>query len=212
MNVMGNSPNSVPGDDAQPDFAVAGEDTDQDAHATSAGDTNPGDTGPEADAADPSAAHVALDEFEEAKQRWLRAEAELENVRKRMRREMEENRKFASLPLFRDVLPVMDNLQRAISSAEQNESSTGLLDGVKMVAQQLATVLEQHNCRPIRAEGETFDPNRHEAIAQAPSDQHPAGTVMQVVQAGYQLHDRVVRPSQVMVSQGAASSSGESST
>ncbi len=138
----------------------------------------------------------------EANDRVLRAQAELENFRKRVYRQMDDERKYASLPLLRDLLPVIDNLDRAIQAAEQNENSTSLLEGVTMVAQQFSAVLEQSHCKKIDAEGATFDPHLHEALAQQPSEEHPAGSVLEVMQIGYQLHDRVVRPSQVFVSAG----------
>jgi molecular chaperone GrpE len=79
-----------------------------------------------------------------------------------------------------------------------------LLEGVKMVAAQFEAVLQQHGCTPIETVGTPFDPNQHQAIAQEPSDQHPAGTVTRCAQIGYKLHDRVVRPAQVFVSTGPA--------
>lgn len=138
----------------------------------------------------------------EANSRVLRSQAELENFRKRVYRQMDEERKYAGLPLLRDLLPVIDNLDRAIEAAEQNDNSTSLLEGVKMVAQQFSAILEQNHCKKIDAEGATFDPHLHEALAQQPSEEHPAGCVLEVMQIGYQLHDRVVRPSQVFVSAG----------
>lgn len=138
----------------------------------------------------------------EANDRVLRAQAELENFRKRVYRQMDEERKYAGLPLLRDLLAVIDNMERAIEAAEQDENSSSLLEGVKMVAQQFSAVLEQHHCRKIDAKGETFDPHLHEALVQQPSEEHPAGCVIDVTQIGYQLHDRVVRPSQVFVSAG----------
>lgn len=139
-------------------------------------------------------------DLQEAQQRVLRVQADLENYRKRVRREMEDERRFAALPLLRDLLPVIDNLNRAIGSVTPDESAAGLLAGVKMVEQQLRTVLQNHHCEAINAEGEPFDPMRHEAIGQQPSAEHPHGTVLLVAQTGYRLHDRVIRPSQVIVS------------
>lgn len=136
----------------------------------------------------------------DAEQRVLRAQAELENFRKRMRREMEEERRYANLPLLSSLLPVLDNLERAIQSAETAHQSGPLLEGVKMVIAQLVAVLEKHDCQRISAEGQPFDPNQHQAIAQIPSDQHPAGHVIQVAVGGFKLHDRVIRPAQVLVS------------
>lgn len=138
-------------------------------------------------------------QLEEAHDRQLRLQAELENVRKRMLRTVEEERRYACLPLMRDVLPVVDNLQRAIQAAEQHENATALLEGVKLVAAQLDSVLQRHHCAPIEAHGAVFDPHLHEAIAQLPSDDHEPGHVCLVTQTGYQLHDRVIRPAQVIV-------------
>lgn len=152
-----------------------------------------------ADAAKPVAERSLEDELAAAQNRVLRLQAELENVRKRSRRELEEQRRYAGLPLMRDLLAVVDNLQRAIAAAEQNHNASSLLEGVKMVAEQLGSVLMQHHCEPIVAEGAPFDPHLHEAIAQQPSTEHEPGTVSHVTQVGYRLHDRVVRPSQVIV-------------
>ena len=140
------------------------------------------------------------DEVEEAKDRTRRALAEMENYRKRVARQIEDERRYANLPMIRDLLPVWDNLDRAIESAENTKHTTGLLEGCKMVVQQLQDVLARHGCREIEALHEPFDPNHHEAVSQQPSEDFPANTVLCVVQAGFQLHDRVVRPSQVIVS------------
>ena len=106
------------------------------------------------------------------------------------------------MPLLRDLLPVMDNITRAIESAENAESAEGLLEGFRLVEQQLLTVLSQHHCTEIEGVGEPFDPNHHEAILQQPSDDYPPQTVALVTQKGYRLHDRVVRASQVIISTG----------
>lgn len=139
-------------------------------------------------------------ELDEAKDRGLRVQAELENYRKRVARQMEEERRYAHMPLIRDLLPVWDNMGRAIEAAEKAHETASLLEGFKMVAGQLEDVLQRHHCTRIEALEEPFDPNLHEAIFQQPSDEHPANTVLQVTQTGFCLHDRVVRPSQVIVS------------
>ncbi len=154
------------------------------------------------DAGDPEA--EPQDPLAEANDRVLRTQAELENYRRRARREMEDQARYAAMPLLRDLMPVLDNMQRAIEAAEKAEETGTLLDGFKMVKQQLETILQQHQCTVIDAHGKPFDPNLHEAISQQPSDEHPPGTVMLVAQTGYQLRDRVVRPSQVIVSTAAA--------
>jgi molecular chaperone GrpE len=136
--------------------------------------------------------------------RNLRLRAELENVRSRSSREIAENLKYASLPLVRDLLPVLDNVDRALEAATKAGESGPLVEGFRLVRQQLINVLSQHNFREIPAQGEPFDPQFHAAILQQPSDEVPANHVMMVTQPGYQVHDRVVRPSQVIVSSGPA--------
>ena len=138
-------------------------------------------------------------ELEQAHDRTLRVQAELENFRRRARREIEDERRYASLPLIRELLPVIDNVHRAIEAAQKSDNAGSLLEGVQLMGQQLERVLAAHDCKPIEALHQPFDPNRHEAIMQQPSDEHPPGTVTTVTQAGYQLHDRVVRPAQVIV-------------
>ena len=135
-----------------------------------------------------------------ANDRALRAQAELDNYRKRMRKEMEDERRYAQLPLLGDLLPVLDNVQRAIQAAEKSPDASGLLAGFKMVAQQLENVLSRHHCTRIDALHKPFDPHLHAAIMQQPSSDYPPNTVVQVAQDGYQLHDRVLRPAQVIVS------------
>jgi molecular chaperone GrpE len=145
-------------------------------------------------------------ELTAGKDRELRAVAELENYRRRAFRQMDEERRYANLPLMRDLLPVLDNLNRAIEAAEKTPEGGGLLDGVKMVVAQFRAVLENHHCLPIAAHLTPFNPNFHEAILQQPSAEHPPNTVLLETQTGFRLHDRVVRPSQVIVSSQAAGS------
>ncbi|MGE0606088.1 MAG: nucleotide exchange factor GrpE [Pirellulales bacterium] len=130
----------------------------------------------------------------------LRAQAELENFRKRMRREMEEDRRYAEQSLLSDLLPVLDNIGRAAAAAESTKDVTSLLAGVKMVQQQLEEVLRKHHALRIEADGAEFDPHLHQAISMQPNADLPPGSVVLVAQEGYQLHDRVLRPSQVIVS------------
>jgi molecular chaperone GrpE len=147
--------------------------------------------------------------LEDAQHQVLLAQAELENFRKRMHREMDQQLKYANLPLVRDLLDVIDNLHRATeaaSSAEpapmENAVHQALLDGVKMVLRQMEVVFVKYGWKPIQSLGQPFDPNFHEAISQMPSAEYAAGTVAHEVAVGYLLHDRVVRPSSVIVSTG----------
>ena len=139
-------------------------------------------------------------ELTEARDKMLRAQAELENYRKRARRELDDERKYAEINLLRDLLPVVDNIGRAIDAAGKNADAASLLEGVRMVQQQLKQLLERHHCQPIAAEGQHFDPAHHEAVMQQVSKDHEPNTVLAVVQTGYQLYDRVIRPAQVVVS------------
>lgn len=141
-----------------------------------------------------------------ADKRVLMAQAEAENFRKRMRRDVEEQLRFAASPMVVDILEVRDNLLRALEAAKTSMDTGGLQDGVAMVAKQLDSALAKHSVEEIPALGEVFDPNCHEAISQIPSDDHPAGTVTHVAQSGFRMHDRVIRPSQVVVSSGPAAS------
>lgn len=147
------------------------------------------------------------DELQSANERALRAQAELENFRKRMRREIDEERRYFALPLVTELVPLLDNLDLAINSGEKNAGAVEIVQGIKMVYSQFMNVLERNHCRRLGAVGEAFDPNQHQAIAQEPSDQYPAGTVTRVARHGYQLHDRVVRPAEVLVSVGPAGGS-----
>jgi len=138
-------------------------------------------------------------QLQEAKERALRLQAEWDNFRKRARRELDEERRYADLRLLGDLLPVLDNMQRAIDAAAKSADGGGLLEGFKLVKQQLENVLSQHNCQRIEALHQPFDPHLHEAILQQPSAEYPPHTVILVAREGYSLHDRVIRPAQVIV-------------
>lgn len=140
----------------------------------------------------------------DAEKRVLMAHADLENFRRRNRRDMQDQLKYAPLKVMQDVLEAVDNLQRAVESYEADANGDGLVEGVKMVAQQINTALETHGCKKIEAVGQPFDPNMHQALQMQPSDEHDANVVMQDLRSGFQLHDRVIRPSQVFVSTGPA--------
>jgi len=152
---------------------------------------------------------AALAERDDCQNRLLRAHAELDNYRKRVQRERDEERRYAAGTLARDVLPVFDNLQRAIAAAEKGGTVDDLRQGVQIVLQQGLETLARHQITRIPAEGEPFDPNYHEALTQIPSAEHPPMTVLQEVEAGYKLHDRILRPSKVIVSSAPPESAGQ---
>lgn len=166
--------------------------TDQNASSDAAQESGRADNG-----AQDSAAQLR-EELADARDRLMRAQAEADNMRKRMRRDMEDERKYANLGLMRDLLPVADNIERTLAAAEKTADLAGLIAGVKLVAQQLEGVLGQYGGKRIDSQGQAFDPHFHQAIAQQPSEEAP-GTILQVAQHGYTLHDRVVRPAQVIV-------------
>lgn len=141
-------------------------------------------------------------EVAEANAKAFRIAAELDNFRKRSRRELDEMLKFSQLPLARDLLSVVDNLQRALEAASEAERSGGLIQGVRMVATQLEQVLKAHHCEAIPALGQPFDPNLHQALQMEPSTEFAANTVSRELSSGYRIHDRVIRPAQVFVSTG----------
>lgn len=149
----------------------------------------------------PSAQGPSLEEqVEDFRQKWLFATADLDNYRKRAAKELEQERLYRSLPLARDLLPGLDNLRRALEAAKSAPDVAQLTQGVQMVLQQLENTLTAHSIKPIEAVGKPFDPNLHSAIQQVPSEQHPPGTVVTEYEKGYTLHDRVIRPTVVVVS------------
>ncbi len=139
-------------------------------------------------------------ERDDFRERWLRSQAELENYRKRAQKELDSERQYRSLPVVRDVLPALDSLRRALEMATKTKDADQLTKGVQMVVQQFEEALGRHAVVPIVAVGQPFDPNLHEAIQQAPSKDHPPMTVLMDVEKGYQMYDRVVRPTKVIVS------------
>ena len=136
----------------------------------------------------------------ETEDRLLRTQAELENFRKRSQREFDDARRYREIDLLRDLLPVLDNVERALDAAAKTADVDSLVAGFRMTAQQIEKLLLIHGCKPIEAEGQPFDPTVHEAILQQPVAGTVPGTVVGVATKGYRLHDRVVRPAQVIVS------------
>lgn len=135
----------------------------------------------------------------ELQERLLRTQAELENYRKRSRREHEDALRYREIDLLRDLLPVLDNVLRAIEASESTSDVDSLRSGFRMMAQQIEKVLESHGCNTIQTDGTVFDPTVHEAILQQPSTDVSPGTIVGTTSRGYKLHDRVVRPAQVIV-------------
>jgi molecular chaperone GrpE len=129
-----------------------------------------------------------------------RTQADFENYQKRNQREREQERRYAHGSLSVDLLPVLDNLERAMAAARQANEKGPLVEGVGLVLTQFLDLLKRHGVTPIEAEGKPFDPNRHQAVMQQPSGDVPPNTVTQVLERGFMIHDRVLRPARVAVS------------
>jgi len=143
-------------------------------------------------------------EVEMLKDRLLRAVAETENVRRRAEREKEETAKFAITNFARDLLPVADNLGRTLDNIPDqlgaDETIKGFLEGVELTGRELAKAFEKHGITPIDSEGEKFDHNLHQAMFEVEDDEKSHGTIMKVVQIGYVIENRLLRPAMVGVS------------
>lgn len=130
--------------------------------------------------------------------RYLRSVADLENLRKRQKREIDDARLESKGRVLKEMLPVVDNLERAIEHATAQAGNNPIIEGVQLVLRQFLTAFERLDVMPVEAAGQPFDPNLHEAISQQESDA-PPGTVVQVLQRGYKSGDRLLRPALVVV-------------
>jgi molecular chaperone GrpE len=142
----------------------------------------------------------AEQQVQESHERFLRAAAELDNFRKRKEREISDLRKYANQALLRELLAVVDNLERALASARESGHPESLMEGVEMTLKELLKIFDQFGVKPIEALEQPFDPNHHEAVMQEPSDAFPSNTVIKELQKGYLLRDRLLRPAMVVVS------------
>lgn len=141
----------------------------------------------------------ALSDTKTHQEQYLRTLADMENLRKRTQRDKEELAKFANESILREILPVIDNLERAVEHAEQAESNDGLFEGVQMTLTQFGQLLSKFGVEPVEAVGQVFDPAYHQAMGQMESEEHPINTVVQQMQKGYQLNERLLRPAFVML-------------
>lgn len=187
-------------------------------------ETAPDETNAEAMAAERSEGGVdgdyaalvrLLKENEELKDKALRAAAEMENLRRRTARDVVDARAYAIANFARDMLQVADNLQRALDAIPAEAKASGdvgfkaLIEGVEITQRGMLSTLERHGVKKLAPEGEKFDPNFHQAMFEVPNPDIAAGTVVQVVQPGYSIGDRVLRPAMVGVSKGGAKPAGE---
>jgi len=133
--------------------------------------------------------------------KWLRLRAEFENFKKRMQKEKGDLAKFGNENLLRALLPVLDNLSRAIEHGRNDQENSPLLEGVEMTCKEFLNILDRFGVKPVPAVGEVFDPEKHEALSQEESDQE-TNRVIAAVENGYFYHDRLLRPAKVIVSKG----------
>jgi molecular chaperone GrpE len=172
-------------------------------------DRNASDSGPQT-RAEIAAAELATllskaeSELADTKDELLRARAESENQRRRAQREREDTQRYAAANFAKDLLDVADNLRRALASTDpaalQDDRAKALVEGVAATERALLAAFERHGIKRIEPElGERFDPNSHEAMFEAPNTGQPGGSIVQVVQPGYRMHDRLLRPAMVGV-------------
>ena len=139
-------------------------------------------------------------EVKQSYDRYLRVSAEFENYKKRSAREMDDFRKFANQSLVKELLPIVDNLELAIKSANDNKNVDNcLLDGVDLTLKEILKIFEKYHVKAIEALGKTFDPRYHEAVMREETDKHPENSIINELQKGYLIRDRLLRPSMVVV-------------
>jgi molecular chaperone GrpE len=166
------------------------------------------------------AEHVtaALEAASDYKDKLLRTLADMDNLRKRTEREVADARLYGIAGFARDVLAVADNMHRALSTVDlaQREAADptvkAMIEGVELTERELMKALEKHGVRKFTPEGEKFDPNLHQAMYEVPNSDHPAGHVAQVIQSGYMIGERMLRPALVGVSKPAAKSAANGNT
>ncbi len=139
------------------------------------------------------------DEVKSLNDRHLRLAAEFENYKRLAQRDQRDQVKFANENLLKDLLPIVDNLQRAVDFAKSSAGTDQLIQGVQLTLKQFLETLSKFGVRQVSSVGEPFDPMRHQAVAKIESDNQPENTIIQEHQPGYLLHDRIVRPAMVTV-------------
>ena len=139
-------------------------------------------------------------ELSEAQERVLRTAADAENFKKRLQREKEEQTRYANESFIRELLTVIDNLERALEHSGSESDQEGVVEGLNMTLKSFLDTLTRFGCTQVEAEGKPFDPNFHEAVSQEESDDHEPNTILRELQKGYLLKERLLRPAVVIVS------------
>ena len=148
-------------------------------------------------------------EIAELKDKYLRTLADSENARKRIRQQSEESVRIQRESILRDLLPIIDNLERALAAARSGTEGKTIVDGVEMTVRALIDFLRAQGVTPLQSVGQSFDPNRHEAVDHVASEKHPPNTVVDEFHRGYLIGERVLRPARVSVAKGAGTNSGK---
>jgi len=142
----------------------------------------------------------AQEEAKTSYDRFLRVSAEFDNYKKRILRETSDSRKYANETLLKELLSVVDNLERALTTFKEGDVVTNsLIDGVEMTLGELLKIFKKFAVKPVEARGKPFDPTYHQAMGQEKTDKHPENTITQELQKGYTCHDRLLRPAMVIV-------------
>ena len=187
------------GADSQADSAAAGNSGEDSSQANGAAAEGIDASGEASDAP------PTREEFDSLNDKYMRALADAQNIRRRAERDLRESAKFRSSGLARDLLPVHDNLKRALSSIEKDKSdaASSVIEGIELTHREFLKALGRHGVEVISPEaGEPFDSKLHEAMFQAPANDVPAGSIVSVMTEGFMIHDRLLRPAQVGVSSG----------
>ena len=171
-----------------------------------AGDLSPEDIAPQTPE---ERIEKAESEAKEAYDRFLRASAELENYKKRTQKEMAEFRKYANASLVKELLGVVDNLERAIESSNGSNEEGRLSEGLNLTLKELLKIFKTFHASPIEALGKPFDPSYHQAMMQQETTDQPENIVLDELQKGYMIHDRLLRPAMVVVSKSPAGSGND---
>ncbi|MFP4347912.1 MAG: nucleotide exchange factor GrpE [Thermodesulfobacteriota bacterium] len=203
---MTENENTVKNYNEDPDAELEGSESISEDEDVSPSDADKGASDNEGPVDDPIAdLESRLEAAEQARQaeqdRYMRLYAEFDNYKKRTAREMSEFRKYATENLIKELIPVVDNLERAISSSgEDTQDKSCILEGVEMTRKEILRVLEKYEVKPIDALGTPFDPNFHEAVGQEESETEADNIVVRELLKGYTMHDRLIRPTMVIVS------------
>nr|WP_244965684.1 nucleotide exchange factor GrpE [Paenibacillus alvei] len=173
---------------------------DTSASENAAAESGEGNTSSSEGAVEDAELAKAKAEAEDYQQRYLRAQADFDNFRRRTLKEKEDFAKYASAKLVTELLPVLDNFERALATEQASSEAESFIKGVDMIFRQLGQVLEQEGVKPMEAVGQPFNPEFHQAVMTVDTDEYEEGVVVEELQKGYMLKDKVLRPAMVKVS------------